>query len=168
MSRSTMARLLAPSFALSLALAITVAAQAQNRHDQMASGTAASLQINFGSAPRWRTIRGTNIREISGDQRPDYDMFRYGGNYYAYCNDRWYRSRRDRGEFMWIEDRYVPSQFTRVPRDHWRNYPAAWTDEHGNSRYGRRGNDRGHGYGKGKGDDNGHDNGKHHGNGKRH
>ena len=70
--------------------------------------------------------------------RPDYDMFRYGGNYYAYNNNQWYRSRRDRGEFRAIDERLVPRQFTMVPREHWRNYPTAWTDANGNSRYDHR------------------------------
>lgn len=152
MIKSTKVRLLVPAIALGWSLAMTVSAQAATRHNQMTSGTSTSLQVNFGSTPRWQTIPGTNVREIRGDLRPEYDMFRYDGNYYAYNNNRWYRSRWDRGEFMWIEDRYVPSQFTRVPRAHWRNYPSAWTDERGNSRYGH---SRGHGRGKGKGNGSG-------------
>lgn len=172
MSKFTKTRFLIPSLVLSVAVAMTVPAQAHNRYDPLASGTFSSLQITFGSTPRWRAIPGTTVWEIRGDQRPDYDMFRCGRNYYVYDNNRWYRSRRDRGEFMWIEDRYLPSQFTRVPREHWRNYPTAWTDEGRDSRYGR--GDRGNGRGHGKHDrkhnskHNGEHNGNHNGNGDRH
>ncbi len=57
----------------------------------------------------------------------------------VYSNDRWYRSRRVRGNFAYIEERRVPSELTRVPQGRWRNYPSGWKDQNGDSRYGRDG-----------------------------
>jgi len=91
---------------------------------------ATSLQISFGSSPHWVGVNGTRVREIRPSDRSDYDMFQYAGAYYAYdSNDgRWYMSRRARGRYRMISDRDVPSDFRRVPRNHWRNYPSAWED----------------------------------------
>jgi len=125
--------LLIPMLALSMTLVMAAAGSAQ-----AASG---SLQINFGSSRHWVGVPGTQVREIRQGDRTDYDMFRYGRSYYAYnnANGRWYMSRRSRGRFFMIDDRYVPSEMRRVPRSHWRNYPTAWED-HNDSRYDSRDN----------------------------
>ena len=113
-----------------------------DRNDQGSNGTSGSLQVNFGTTPRWSVIRGTRVNVIRQRDRPDYDMFRYGRNYYVYSNHRWYMSRNWRGRFNAIDDRDVPNELTRVPREVWRNYPTAWQDQNGNSRYGRNGQRR--------------------------
>jgi hypothetical protein len=59
----------------------------------------ASLSVTFGHSPHWVGVRGTRVREIRTSDRPDYDMFSYGGSYYAYNNNHWYSSRRSRGNF---------------------------------------------------------------------
>lgn len=122
--------LLFPTLALGMTLALATVSQAQDRHDRGSGGVTASLQISFGSAPHWVGVPGTRVRAIRHGDQTNYDMFRYGRNYYAYNNDngRWYISRRWRGQFRLIDDRYVPSELRRVPRDHWRNYPTAWQD----------------------------------------
>jgi hypothetical protein len=97
-------------------------------------GSSATLQINLGSQPRWTNVRGTRVRMIRG-QRPDYDMFRYGNYYYVYNNDRWFMSRQWRGEFSAVDDRQVPRELARVPRQHWRNYPQSWANDNGDRRY---------------------------------
>jgi hypothetical protein len=114
--------LLIPVLALSMTLGMAVAGSAQAAN--------ASLQITFGSTPHWVGVRGTQVREIRREDRSDYDMFQYGRRYYAYNNadGRWYMSRRARGQFFMIDDRSVPRELRRVPRDHWRNYPTAWED----------------------------------------
>ena len=124
-----------------LALCLTLAVSAQ-------AATSASLQINFGSAPHWTGIRGTHVSEMRDSERPGYDMFRYGGMYYAYNDEHWYRCRTQRGNYVLIEERYVPREFSRVPRGHWKRYPAAWGDRHDNGDNGR-GNNNGRGNGKG-------------------
>lgn len=144
-------RLVAPLLAMSMALTLVASASAQNRYYdrqyQRSESPGVTLQINFGSTPRWSRVPGTQIREIRQGERTDYDIFQYGRSYYAYNhrNDRWYMSRRSRGQFRLIDDRSVPREFRRVPRNHWRNYPASWggrNDQYdrgwdGSSRYDR-------------------------------
>jgi len=112
-----------------LALGITLAVAAPAR-----AGSDVSLQINFGSTPHWVGVPGTSVREIRQGDRTDYDMFQYGRSYYAYnnANGRWYSSRRSRGRFYMIDDRSVPREMRRVPRNNWRNYPSAWDDQRSN------------------------------------
>lgn len=105
-----------------------------DRYDQRSSSASATLSVSFGSSPRWTGISGTRVDEVYGSQRPGYDVFRYGGSYYAYDNDQWYRSSRESGEFTMITDRDVPNDFRSIPRDHWRNYPQRWQDEDNDSR----------------------------------
>jgi hypothetical protein len=100
----------------------------QDRRGRQPDGSSASLQISFGSAPRWYGIRGSRVREIRGGQRPDYDMFNFAGSYYVYRDGRWYSSRRGDGEFTHMNDRDVPREISRVPRSHWRNYPSGWSN----------------------------------------
>ena len=134
--------LLLPLLALCLAFAVTSVAPAQ-------AATNASLQISFGSAPHW-TSAGYGVRRINDGEGPGYDMFRYGGNYYAYNNDQWYRSRSMRGNYRPIDRRYVPGAFAHVSRNHWRHYPTNWSGPNDD----RRGTSPGRGHG-----DNGNDNG---------
>jgi hypothetical protein len=97
--------------------------------------TSASLQISFGTTPHWARISGTRVEEIRTGDRPNYDMFRYGGDYYVYNNDQWYTSTRERGQFNAIDDRLVPGTFAGIPRDHWRNYPSAWNNRDNSGRF---------------------------------
>jgi hypothetical protein len=118
---------------------LAAAVHAQDRHDQGSNGSSLTMQITFGNTPHWSSIRGTRVREIRDRERPDYDMFRYGGNYYVYNNDRWYMSRAWRGQFMLIDDRNVPYELSMIPRGHWRSYPTVWMDRQHESRSGRHG-----------------------------
>ncbi|HEY6194025.1 MAG TPA: hypothetical protein VI504_03200 [Candidatus Eisenbacteria bacterium] len=128
--------LLLPLLAVCTFFAASVPVRAQE-------GVSASLQINLGSRPRWGSIRGTRVREIRSAERPDYDVYLCGGTYYAYDNDRWYSSRSGRGEFVLIDERFVPLEFSRIPREHWRHYPSAWMEKNHHDN-GRRGHGRGH------------------------
>ena len=130
---------------LALCLVLAVSAQA---------ATSASLQISFGNAPHWTGIQGTLVSEMRSSERPGYDMFRYGGMYYAYDNEHWYTSRTVRGNYKLIDDRAVPGEFAKVPPGHWKHYPPAWAGQNAN------GNGRGNGNGNGRG--NGKGNGKNH------
>jgi hypothetical protein len=131
MTRCTKSYLLLPLLALCLTLAVSAQA-----------ATSASLQVTFGNAPHWTGIRGTRVSEMRDSERPGYDMFRYGGSYYAYNNEHWYKSRTVRGNYAIVEDRNVPREFSKVPRAHWKSYPAAWGDRNGN---GNNNNGRGDG-----------------------
>jgi len=74
-------QILLPLLAMSLTLGMIGSAQAQD--------ASANFQVTFGSRPHWTSVQGTRVQEIRQADRPDYDMFRYGGNYYAYNNNRW-------------------------------------------------------------------------------
>ena len=110
-----------------LALALTTGLAATVRADYDNSGT--SFQVSIGTRPHWRHVRGTRVMEVYGTDRPDYDMFRYGNRYYVYNNDHWYMSRRYNGRYMVVQDGTVPRDFHRVPREHWRTYPATWDND---------------------------------------
>ena len=118
--------LLLPLLVLGVAFAMTAPLLA---HDVHAQGTSASLQVTFGSTPHWTNVRGTHVREIRAGEGPGYDMFNYGGSYYAYNNSHWYKSRSSRGAYTQIDDRAVPKEINKVPRNHWKSYPSSWGDE---------------------------------------
>jgi hypothetical protein len=122
--------LLLPLLALSMSLALAATVHAQQYQYGSGSSVSGTLRINLGGTPRWTSVSGTRVEEIADGQRPDYDMFRYNGSYYAYNNDRWYTSRNDRGDFVMIDDANVPSEFSSIPRDHWRNYPSRWANNY--------------------------------------
>jgi len=71
-------------------------------------------------------VSGTRVEMVPMSERPDYDVFRYGGSYYVYNSNRWYSSPRESGQFTMSDDRSVPTELSRVPRDQWRNYPSTW------------------------------------------
>jgi hypothetical protein len=98
----------------------------QNGNDQGSGGTSATLQITFGSSPHWAGVSGTRVEAIPVAERTNYDVFRYGGSYYAYNDNQWYMSPRESGSFVVIDARSVPAELSQVPRENWRNYPAAW------------------------------------------
>ena len=121
MTRRRTFHFLIPMFALGLTLALATHAHAQD----------ASMHVTFDHSPRWVGVQGTSVREIRTADRPDYDMFRYHNRYYAYNNNRWYSSRRASGNFTAMDDRNVPAQLSRVPKDHWHNYPSGWDKRNG-------------------------------------
>jgi len=125
---------LLPMLALSVTLAMVAPTQAK--------AADVSLQVRFGSTPHWQAVPGTQVRYIREGDRTNYDVFQYGRRYYAYNGDngRWYVSRRERGRYTMIDDRSVPRELRRIPRDNWRNYPASWEDRNGRN---GRGNGRG-------------------------
>ena len=119
-----------PLLALSMTLAMAAPVQARNHHDQGSNASPATLQVDFGTTPHWTIIRGTRVEEILVAERPSYDMFRCGGNYYVYDNNQWYSSPRGRGQFILIDDRSVPRALSTVPRQHWRHFPPGWANKH--------------------------------------
>jgi hypothetical protein len=105
---------------------------------------AGTMRVRFGTQPRWVMVPGTSAYEVPMTDRPDYDVFREGSTYYVYDNDRWYSSTRPEGDYTAIGDNYVPADFNRIPRDHWRSYPSRWSDRRGGY---RNPNNNGSGYG---------------------
>jgi hypothetical protein len=112
----------------------------QDADYQARNNVSTTFQVSYNSRPQWSGVRGARgVMEIRNGARPDYDMFRFNGNYYAYSNNRWYMSHRSRGQFTMIDERAVPREFGRVPRDHWRNYPSDMVDRSNSPTYPRRG-----------------------------
>ena len=128
--------LLLPLLTLSLTLAMVASVQAQTRDHRVSTGPSMSMQINLGTTPHWTGVGGTHVMMMRQSERPNYDMFRYGGNYYAYNNNRWYRSNRGNGGYAYINDRDVPREVSRVPRTQWKNYPTGWNDQNRDPRNG--------------------------------
>ena len=128
-----------PLLFLILTLAVATTVLAQDRHDRGTSGTSASLQVTFGRTPHWTGVPGTRVKVIRQGERPDYDMFRYGGSYYVYDNQRWYTSRRMRGGFAPMDEHAVPGELSRVPREHWHNYPSGWSEQNNDPHRGMNG-----------------------------
>jgi hypothetical protein len=135
-----------------------------NGYDRRSGGTSGTFQVNFGGPTHWGGIYGTTVETVPMAERPNYDVFRYGGTYYAYNNNRWYSSPRERGGFTMIEDRSVPTELSKVPREQWHNYPAAW----GNQNQTPASNGNGHDNGNGNGRGNSKDRGNQQGNGRGH
>jgi hypothetical protein len=86
-----------------------------------------SFRARFRSVPQWSFVRGTRIMDIRSGERPDYDLFRYAGSFYAFRNQRWYMTRDLRTSFSPIQRRQVPREFRRIPRSRWQDYPDGWT-----------------------------------------
>lgn len=123
------ARLTLPMVVSIAAITLASAASAQ---------VSGSIRISFGDNPRWVTVPGTRVDVIGDYNRPDYDMFRYGGRYYVYQNDRWYSSQRMTGDFVIINDDLIPQDITMVPRERWRHYPERWSTYRDDRGYDRR------------------------------
>ena len=102
----------------------------------------AAPRITFTTSPHWVTVPGTTVYRVRDDERPSYDMLRYGSRYYVYDQGYWYRSSRWNGPFVTIEERYVPTVFYDVPRTHWRNYPPGWANRKNPHSTGRHDNGR--------------------------
>jgi hypothetical protein len=100
--------------------------------------TLAAPVVTFREAPRWEMIPGTRVAWVRGEERPDYDLFRYGSGYYIHKNGHWYRSNRLNRPFLVINERSVPVAIAAVPRDRWRNYPPGWMNPRKPNSSGRR------------------------------
>ena len=112
------------------------------RYDRDRYGTYSYFTVYMRHHPRWDRVPGTRVRMIRESDRPDYDMFSYGGRYYVYDEGRWYMSTTWRGSFRRIDDQEVPAELARVPRDEWHSYPVNWPSSYGDDRYWRRRYDR--------------------------
>src|SRR5204863_8544472 len=85
------------------------------------------VDVDFRFSPHWVRVSGTNVLTVRSDERPDYDMFSLGSDYYIYDNGYWYRADRWNGNYVAISDQDVPVEFQSVPESMWRSYPSGWT-----------------------------------------
>jgi hypothetical protein len=100
------------------------------------SGTSGSMSVNatewtppvaFSTAPHWTVIPGTSVYQVRAAERPSYDLFRFGTNYYAYQNGNWYKASRTNGPYSTLTMDQVPTQFRTVREKYWASYPTGWT-----------------------------------------
>jgi len=109
---------------------------------------------------------------VVADTDFDDDCFQYGGYWYVYHDDYWYRASSWRGPFRAIQPRYVPTAIYSVPVRRWKHHPHGGPP--GQTRYVEHRSvpierarvtervhveqpgDNGRGHGNGKGNGNGH------------
>ena len=59
------------------------------------------------------------VVEDSDDDDVNYDVFQFGGYWYACDDGYWYRAHSYRGPFRVVDVRYVPRPIFAVPAKHW-------------------------------------------------
>ena len=77
-------------------------------------------------APVWVMAPEAGVYLVDDDAL-DYDYFRYGGFYWIFANDCWYRAPRYRGPFVAVRVDRVPEPIWRVGgrgEYRWRHQPA--------------------------------------------
>ncbi len=134
------------------------------------AGTSVQIGVGFNvpppvvvyhQEPRWVMVPNERVYVVDDDDL-GYDYFRYGGWYWIYNNDSWYRARRYNGPFVGIRADFVPEPIWRLgDRDHyrWRHRPAALPPGLAKKYRGdgppgwARADDRGRGHGRGRGHD---------------
>jgi hypothetical protein len=80
----------------------------------------AGIRLTLPELPRLVIIQpGVQVVEDQDDE-----VFVHQGAYYARRDDRWYRARDRRGEFVVLETRLVPEPLRRLPPGHYRRYRA--------------------------------------------
>jgi hypothetical protein len=110
--------------------------------------------VSYHNEPRWIMAPHERVFVVDDDAL-GYDYFRYGGWYWIYDNDCWYRARYYRGPFVAVRAAIVPAPIWRLgDRDvyRWRHRPAGMPPGlakkyRGGARDDEHGRDRGHGLG---------------------
>jgi hypothetical protein len=139
------------TLAVLLGALVTVPASAQGRDDRRDRNRDGDSYYNYDRSsnaqfgltrnPHWMKVRGTKVMVIRDQDRPDYDMFRFGRDYYVCSSGHWYRSTNWRGSFRPIDGAVLPGDFRKVPREYWRTFPSGWNDN-GRMRHRDRNRDR--------------------------
>jgi hypothetical protein len=93
----------------------------------------ATLRVQLLAYPHWSQVETLPVDELPLSERPDYDVFRYGGRFYAYDGDRWYVSDRESGTYSEMDQDRIPDVFSTIPREHWRYYPTAYDNDYNNN-----------------------------------
>ena len=82
--------------------------------------------VVYQSEPRWVMTPEARVCVVDDDAL-DYDYFRYGGSYWIFSNNCWYRGSRYRGPFVAVRMDHVPEPIWRVGGHgeyRWRHHPA--------------------------------------------
>lgn len=115
------------AWALTALSAVPVHAQVQTYTYRTRTTVPAPPAVDFSYSPAWQSVPGTNVLMVRPSQRPNYDLFGYGSEYYIYNNGYWYQAEEWDGAYMAIRDTDVPRAVRYVPQREWNNYPTAWT-----------------------------------------
>jgi hypothetical protein len=83
--------------------------------------------VEFAKTPHWTLIPGTRVYRVRADQRPDYDLFRYGAIHYVYREGNWYSATTANGPYLAIANDVVPVAFRKIQKSYWVSYPADWS-----------------------------------------
>jgi hypothetical protein len=152
-----------------LALALATPAMA---HSSVSIGVGFNMPpplVVYRREPHWVMVPDERVYYVDDDDL-GYDYFRYGGWYWIYENDVWYRAHRYNGPFVAVRADYVPGPIWRVgDRDdyRWRHRPAHLPP--GLEKKWERGGDVPPGWrNRGDDDDQGHGHGHGHGHGRDH
>ncbi len=86
-------------------------------------GAPAPPTIVFHEEPRWVVVPRSRVYVVEEEDRPAYDVFRYGGWFYIYNDGWWYRSGHWNGPFIAMRQELVPNAVMVVPERHWRHPP---------------------------------------------
>lgn len=87
--------------------------------------------LRFQRRPQMVVVPGTQVYYIQDSDYSDYDVYRYGGYYFAFSDGRWFRASSYRGPWIYVRGRSVPRQIYMVPTDYRRHW-------HGDRNYWRR------------------------------
>jgi hypothetical protein len=97
------------------------------------------IGINLPGPPQWAGIPGLPVYYAPAAPA---NVFRYGGQYYAFANGGWYAGPGYNGPWIVVAPPYVPAPLLRVPvryyhepPGHWREWrheePPRWEHEYG-------------------------------------
>lgn len=112
---------------LSLAALVAAPSWAQDpNYNTTRSSAPLPPTVTFSTVPVWERVPGTQVSVIRQDQRPTFDMFSFGNEYFLYSNEFWYRASAINGPFVALEGTAVPPELHSVPRANWLKYPADW------------------------------------------
>lgn len=78
--------------------------------------------ITFAKTPRIVVVPATRVSHVT-DRACKHDLFRFGGTWFAYISQHWYRADDINGPYRVLDARKVPRAVLFVPARHWKNHP---------------------------------------------
>lgn len=85
------------------------------------------IGINFPGPPAWAVVPGLPVYYAPAAPA---NVFRYGGQYYAFVNDGWYVGPGYNGPWIVLAPQVVPAPLLRVPIRYYRAPPGHWSSWH--------------------------------------
>ena len=117
------AKSLLPLALVGLLAVFAMPVQAQGDHSD-------APKVHFKHKPHMERVDGTSVSVVRQDERPaDYDVFNYKSHYYIHNDAGWYHAKSLNGRYQQVDEAKVPSEFHKVPKQHWGHYPSTWSDQ---------------------------------------